>query len=78
MVSPPVKNGFTRWRSAAVYRPRQPTATPLYPIVQHHPETFMVRASEEDPLGDGLPGWVEEEFRAYLRCGILAHGSARL
>jgi hypothetical protein len=22
--------------------------------------------------------WVEEDFRAYLRCGILAHGFARI
>jgi hypothetical protein len=26
----------------------------------------------------GVPGWVEDDFRAYLRCGILAHGFARV
>jgi hypothetical protein len=25
-----------------------------------------------------VAGWVEEDFRAYLRCGILAHGFARV
>ena len=30
-----------------------------------------------DPMGDGVPSWVERDFRAYLRCGILAHGFAR-
>ncbi len=25
----------------------------------------------------GVPSWVERDFRAYLRCGILAHGLAR-
>jgi hypothetical protein len=31
-----------------------------------------------DPWGEGVAGWVEEDFRAYLRCGILAHGFARI
>jgi hypothetical protein len=63
---------------AAVYRRRRPTATPLYPIVQHHLETFLARAAEADPWGEGVAGWVEDDFRAYLRCGILAHGFARV
>jgi len=28
-------------------------------------------------LGNGIPWWVEKDFRAYLRCGVLAHGFAR-
>ena len=32
---------------------------------------------QSDPMGDGVPSWVERDFRAYLRCGILAHGFAR-
>ena len=63
---------------AAVYRRRNPTATSLYPIVQHHLETFLADAAEADPRGEGMPGWVERDFRAYLRCGILAHGFARI
>ena len=60
-----------------VYRPRHPTNTPLYPVVQHHLETFLATAEDEDPTGWGVPSWVERDFRAYLRCGILAHGFAR-
>lgn len=63
---------------AAVYRRRNATATPLYPIVQHHLESFLAEAAEADPRGEGVPGWVEDDFRAYLRCGILAHGFARI
>ena len=63
--------------SRPVYRPRRPTATPLYPVVQHHLETFLSQAAEADPMGNGVPSWVEKEFRAYLTCGILAHGFAR-
>ncbi len=62
----------------AVYRPRRPTATPLYPVVQHHLETFLAVAVEADPNGWGVPAWVEEDFRRYLGCGILARGFARV
>lgn len=46
---------------AAVYRRREPTATPLYPLVQHHLETFLAEAAEADPGGEGVPGWVEDD-----------------
>jgi hypothetical protein len=64
--------------ASAVYRPRRPTETPLYPVVQHHLETFLAQAQDTDPMGWGVPAWVERDFRGYLRCGILAHGFARL
>ena len=65
--------------SGHVYRPRRPTTTPLYPVVQHHLETFLAaQATERDPMGYGVPSWVEKDLRAYLRCGILAHGFARV
>ncbi|MBW2245278.1 MAG: transposase [Deltaproteobacteria bacterium] len=60
-----------------VYRQRRPTVTPLYPVVQHHLETFLTQAAETASMGSGVPFWVEKDFRAYLRCGILAHGFAR-
>ena len=52
-----------------VYRPRRPTQTPLYPVVQHHLETFLAQAEAADTLGDGVPPRVERDFRAYLECG---------
>lgn len=61
--------------AAAVYRRREPTATALYPIVHHHLELFLAHA---EARGDAVPRWVEDDFRAYLACGILAHGFARL
>jgi hypothetical protein len=64
--------------AGAIYRPRRPTETPLYPVVQHHLETFLAEAQETDSTGWGVPSWVERDFRGYLRCGILAHGFARL
>jgi hypothetical protein len=41
-------------------------------------ETFLAQAQEADPMDWGVPSWVERDFRGYLRCGILAHGFARL
>jgi hypothetical protein len=75
---PPSPARPSRPAASPTYRPRRPTATPLYPVVQHHLETFLARAAEADPLGNGVPWWVERDFRAYLRCGILAHGFARV
>jgi Putative transposase/Transposase zinc-binding domain len=60
-----------------VYRPRRPTQTPLYPVVQYHLETFLSQAAEADTLSEGVPAWVERDFRGYLECGILAYGFAR-
>ncbi len=72
---PPLR--YTAATCGPVYRRRRPTLTPLYPLVQRHLETFLAQAAESDPMGDGVASWVERDFRAYLRCGILAHGFAR-
>jgi hypothetical protein len=42
-------------RVRPVYRPRRPTRTPLYPVVQHHLETFLAQAAEADTLGQVVP-----------------------
>ncbi|MCI0434003.1 MAG: transposase zinc-binding domain-containing protein [Gemmatimonadetes bacterium] len=46
--------------------------------MQHHLETFLADTAAADPHGEGVPRWVEDDFRAYLRCGILAHAFARI
>jgi len=65
---------------AQLYRRRRPEATTLHRIVREHLETYLALANcsdPMDPLGNGVPDHVENEFRSYLRCGILAHGFAR-
>jgi hypothetical protein len=60
---------------APAYQPRRPTETVLYRVVRDHLETFLAHAREsyEAPL----PRYVEQEFRAYLRCGVFSHGFVR-
>ena len=63
--------------ACAVYRRRRPERTPLYQSVQGHLETYLALAREGHTDEDGVPQYVEREFRRYLECGILAHGFAR-
>jgi hypothetical protein len=59
------------------YQPREPSETVLYQVIAEHLETFVATLAA-DPTAKGLPDYVSEEFYAYLRCGILAHGFVRL
>ncbi len=61
--------------TAAVYRPHDPPSTALHGLVRRHLATFLDVAAARS--GRPLPRYVAEEFRAYLRCGVLAHGFAR-
>ena len=56
-----------------VYRRRQPEATALYQCVQEHLDELATRL-----LPETLPAFVERELSAFLTCGILAYGFARV
>ena len=49
----------------------------LYQVVQQNLETFLSRMREDCLDDDPIPNYVEQTFRRYLECGILAHGFAR-
>ncbi len=57
------------------YQRRRPDETVLHTVVREQLETFLARAGERDRP---VPRFVERELRAYLECGILAHGFLRL
>jgi hypothetical protein len=59
------------------YHPRDPSNTVLYQVIADNLETFLATL-DADPMAKGLPGYVKEEFYAYLQCGVLAHGFVRL
>ena len=62
--------------SAPVYQQRSPGDTVLYRIIREHFETFRAQAAALRD-GEGLPQFVEQAFRDFLRCGWLAAGFAR-
>jgi len=61
---------------STTYEPRRPAHGSLYQIVHEHFDTFRVQAGRVRD-GEGLPRFVEQEFRDFLRCGWLAGGFAR-
>ncbi|MBM3739342.1 MAG: hypothetical protein FJW39_26530 [Acidobacteria bacterium] len=58
------------------YERRRPEETIRHRLVREHLETFL--AQVEARTGTGLPGFVKDEFEAFLECGILAHGFLRV
>ena len=49
----------------------RPEETVLYDVVERHQDAFFAYLEKE---GRRVPGFVREEFEAYLRCGRLEHG----
>ena len=62
--------------SAAVYRRRQPERSPAYQVIQGHRETGLAGCRQADEEGSPVAAYIEQDFRKYLECGILAHGFA--
>jgi hypothetical protein len=61
----------------AVYQPRAAEHGVLYRVIDEHLEAFLDAAARQAD-GHRLPKFVEQEFRDFLTCGVLAHGFARL
>jgi len=59
------------------YRPRDAEHAVLYRVIDEHLEAFLGAATRQAD-GRPLPDFVEQEFRDFLTCGVLAHGFARL
>jgi hypothetical protein len=57
------------------YRRREPEQTVLHRVFLEHLETFLDRARTASLE---LPKYVEGELRAFVECGILAHGFVRI
>jgi hypothetical protein len=59
-----------------VYEPRRAAESVLYQVVRDHYEAFAAQAGTWRD-GQGLPPFIDQEFRGFLRCGWLAGGFAR-
>ena len=61
----------------AGYQPRDAERGVLYQVVDAHLDAFLDAAAHHAE-GTRLPAFVEQEFRGFLTCAVLAHGFARL
>jgi hypothetical protein len=61
----------------APYIPRPAADTVLHGVIHEHLETSLAAAAARTD-GVGLPHFIEREFRAFLRCGLLVHGFLRV
>ena len=60
-----------------VYRRRRPEATALYEVVRDNLETLLA-AIDDGALAVRIPKHARQELLAYLDCGLLCRGFARL
>ena len=60
---------------AGYYERHRPEQTLLYQIIEQHYPVFSALMAEQ---GRELPGYVEREFEADLKCGRLEHGFLRV
>jgi hypothetical protein len=63
---------------APAYVPRVAEKTVLYRAVQENVLTFLEAARARDPLGEGLPKFIERSFFKFLGCGIRQKGFIRV
>ena len=61
----------------AAYRRRRPERSAVYQVVQGHLKTWLAGCRHADEGGFQVGAYIEQDFRKYLECGILAHGFAR-
>ena len=62
---------------AVTYQPRDAPGTVLHRVVRENLETFLREAADRSD-GDGLPRFIEREFREFITCGALGRGFARV
>ena len=76
--------GSCQVQQAVVYQRRRPERSVAYQVVQQNLETWLARRragrldAGADWVVDPVPVYVERDLRKYLKCGILAHGFARV
>ncbi len=64
---------------SGVYRPRNPRATPLYRLVEAHYDEVKGKWEERFEQRYGFwRGFVDEQVRRYLDCGLFENGFARI
>ena len=57
------------------YDRHRPEETLLYQLIEQHYPALVAHLAEQ---GKVLPAYVQQEFAAYLKCGLLEHGFLRV
>lgn len=65
-------------QSVRRYRRREPEKTLLHQVVRERLEPFLAAARDRSATGRGLSAHVERDLRAFVGCGILSNGFARV
>ena len=71
-------------KRAAVYQRRRPERSAAYQVVRQNLETWLAQrragglVAGAEWVVDPVPAYLERDLRKYLKCGILAHGFARV
>lgn len=74
----PTNHGFqTSLFERTQYSPRDPRSGLLYQTVQQNFSKFVQAQAAKDGEKQ-IPEYIEKEFEAYLKCGILEHGFIQL
>ena len=68
-------NSLSKSPGGFVYQRHKPEETDLYKIIKQNLPSFQSHLSNADI---SLPAFVHDEFRKYLRCGLLEHGFLRV
>ena len=68
-------NSLTKSPGGFAYQRHKPEETALYKIIERNLPAFRSHLSDADI---SLPIFVHDEFRSYLRCGMLKHGFVRV
>jgi hypothetical protein len=68
-------NSLPKSPGGFVYQRHKPEETDLYKIIEKNLPSFQSHLSNADI---SLPAFVHDEFRKYLRCGLLEHGFLRV
>ena len=69
-----VEQGPGGAKAKCEYARHRPEDTVLYNIIEQHAPSLFQALGER---GVSLPGFVRDEFDAYMRCGRLEHGFLR-
>jgi hypothetical protein len=64
--------------SRRLYARRCPEETVLYQLVREHLESFLEEGRRSSEHGEGYPAYVEQTFRRFLSCGVMACGAAKM